>query len=160
MPRDITYLNPSEIMRRKQTIDNLKNVLQNSPHSIYASERGLDRRQIMGKIKQNEKVLNERTAPRVSGSEKDQMARRAVELEKNIKQGMPTRDEFMGKRKTNDIGGKYQEAQENAINKQIRWQTEKAEAVREWKRIKRTLDPENPQASNVEILRQGKGRKK
>ncbi|MBW2086665.1 MAG: hypothetical protein JRI54_11660 [Deltaproteobacteria bacterium] len=152
------YLTPVEIRERKRVIANLEAVLKNSVHSIYKSERNIDRKAIMEKIRENKKVLNERTAPRVSGLEKNRLLRRAEELEKKIKQGMLTKDEFMGTRKTNDYGHKYQEASEENIRKEMRWQVEKAPLVREWQKIMRIIDPDNPNSSNVERLRPNKRR--
>ena len=158
MSPDIGYLTPNEIVERTRAITGLRATLENANHSIYKSERNIDRKAVMDKIRENEKVLNERTAPKVTGLEKDRLVKRAEYLEGKIKQGMPTKDEFMGKRRTNDNGHKYQEADEDIVRKQMKWQTNTEGLVREWQRIMRTISPDDPSSSNVERLRPNKRR--
>ena len=154
-----SYLTPSDIASRQKTIAGLRSVLQNSTRSIYKSERNIDKDAVMAKIRENEKILKERTAPTVTGMEKDRLVRRAEELEKKIKEGMLTKDEYMGKRKKNDNGHMYQEAQEDMVTKQMKWQTETKALVSEWQKIQRTINPDNPYSSNVERLRPNKRRR-
>lgn len=156
--KDITYLTPKEVKRYENEIELCKRNLLNVDRSIFASERGIDKDEIRKKIKKNEKILEERKSPGTLEKDRDKLYRRAKELEEFIKDGMPTKDEHMGKRKTNSDGKKYQEAQEGDINKEMRWMTEKASAVREWKRIMRMLEPDNPSITNVESLRPNKRR--
>jgi hypothetical protein len=152
--QDVVYLSPKERAERETRLKNSREYLKNYRNSEYSQERNRDTTSIREQMKQDEQVLSKLSAPTVSeDSEKNAMLRRAKKLEEDIKTGMPTRDEMMGKRLTNDYGGKYQEAIPKIVDKQIKWQLEKSEAVREWKRIQRTLNPDDPNAANVENLR-------
>ena len=108
--KDITYLTPKEVKRYENEIELCKRNLLNVDRSIFASERGIEKDEIRKKIKRNEKILEERKSPGTLEKDRDKLYRRAKELEEFIKDGMPTKDEHMGKRKTNSDGKKYQEA--------------------------------------------------
>lgn len=150
---DVSYLGPQERQEREQRIKSTENYLQNYKSSSFRTERDRDITPILRQLKEDKKVLSELSAPVVSNQEKNKLLKRCRELETNIKIGMPTFDEMMGKRKTNPNKSKYQEAIPSIVDKNIKWTLKNEPSVREWQRIKRTIEPDNPNSTNVENLR-------
>lgn len=154
--KDVSYLSPQERQEREQRIKSAENYLQNYKFSSFRTERERDITPILRQLKEDKKILSELSAPTVSNQEKNALLKQCRKLEKNIKIGMPTFDEMMGKRKTNPDKSKYQEAIPSIVDKNIKWTLAKNPLVREWKRIKRILEPDDPNATNVENLRKKK----
>lgn len=100
----------------------------------------------VGRLKEQSKHLGDRiregSPGHISGAAKDQLARRASELESQIKQGMPTREEML--RPMRHPG---------SIRKNQMWEKRNRGAINEYKQVQRQLNPGDPTCSNIERLR-------
>jgi len=151
--KDVFFLRPEEKRELENRIKSSERYLQTYKSSEFRAERDRDVSSIHEQIKKDKKTLSELSAPPVTSKDKTLLYSRCKELEKQIKVGMPTKDEMMGKRKTNPNKSKYQEAESSVVEKNIKWTLSKEPLVREWKRIKRTLEPDDPTVTDVEQLR-------
>jgi len=91
-------------------------------------------------IKHLDKELHDGRAPKVSGARKDNLHKKAKELEGRIKEGMPTRAEM-------DHPGRNP----GSVRKHMNWDKRNKDNIREYKEIMRHLEPEAP--VNLEALR-------
>lgn len=151
--KDITYLTPREKKDYLETIREDERDLTESKTSEYHSVRNRDTNLLRKNITKNKKVLEEKSAPIVSDREKDDRYKRAKFLEEEIRKGMPTKDEMMGNRIKNPDGSFHYVADPKIVDRHIEWTKRTEPLVREWKRIKRTLEPDDPSITNVEQLR-------
>ena len=69
---------------------------------------------------------------------------------------MPTKDEMMGIKHKKPDGSIYYVADPKIVDRNVNWTLNNTSVIREWKRIKRTLEPDNPDVTNVEQLRRGR----
>lgn len=148
-------LSPAQKAEYEQKIKQAERFLATHKNSPFKRVRELDEGFAQSEIRKYKKILAERTAPEVDGKERDRIARRAKYLEAKIKEGMPTRDEMMGKRHSDpdNPNRKYQEAIPSIVDRNTKWMLANAARIKEWKHLKRILDPTNPGACNVEQLR-------
>jgi len=79
--------------------------------------------------------------------EKDKLAARKKELETIITDNMPTRNEMW------KVPGKDGYRADMALDKHIKWEAKNRFAIQEWQDIARALEPENPNAANIETIR-------
>lgn len=156
----VDYLSGQKRRELEEEAVALRETLRNIKTSEYATERAINPFPIMKKLRRVEDLLKAKSTPEVSEREKTSLYKRAKELEKSIKQGMPTYDEMMGKRHSHvdNPNSKYQEAEPSAVRKNILWTQAKEKEVREWKNIMRILEPDDPGAANVERLRPRRGK--
>lgn len=152
------YLSPNQIENIKRKIVSTERWLREHRMSPFARVRGMEEGPAQAELVHLKKMLEQDTAPVIKKTnEKNTFYKRVKELEKIIKEGMPTFDEMMGKRKSHSKNGrpnsKYQEAQPSAVEKNIKWVESKNKYVHEWKRLKRILEPDDSNATNVENLR-------
>lgn len=103
--------------------------------------------EIVREIKKRHDILNERAPKTLTAKEKDDFAKRVKELEAIITKEMPTRNEMWKRPGEDGLDS------DKAVRKNIHWEETTREQVQEWKNIKRTLEPQDPSASNIEVLR-------
>lgn len=158
--QSVDYLSGSKQIEMKEEVLMLRNKLEEIKHSEFSTVRAQNPMPIIRKIRELEKTLRAKSVPEISDKEKSNLYKRAKELEKSIRLGMPTYDEMMGKRHghVDNPNSKYQEAEPSAIRKNIIWTKEKDKDVREWKNIMRILEPNDSGAANVERLRSRRGK--
>lgn len=152
--KDFYKYNPKKRQHYKDKVEGFKATLEETKTSEFSAVRSLDKGEIVKQMNQAQKTLERGTPDHPQGIEKDRKCLRAKELREFILKEMPTRDEMMGVRKRNSEGGYYQEAEPRAIDKQIAWMKGTAEAVREYKTIMRELEPDDPDACNIDKLRE------
>jgi len=155
--QQVDYLSPHLRKQYQDKVKNIENTLNNIKHSEYHAERNLPVGQLLKQKRETEKLLAERTAPAIDGQERDRLSARAKELEKKIKDGMPTKDEMMGERISIDgnPNKKGQRARPDVVKRNTDWMIRTAGWIREWKNIMKTLEPDDSHACNVERLRKG-----
>jgi len=164
MNQDITYLTPgqkTDIEHRIKVIENEIRMARTGEESamLYVP-RNFDVAKAMVEIRKLKKMLDTRTAPRVDKKDETSLNKRRIELEEQIKEGMLTKDEYMGKRRLQPGNARYyQEADSNCVDRFIKWQARTDVLIREWKRIMRILEPDDPNSTNVERLRPNKKRR-
>jgi len=103
---------------------------------------GIDQSKIVAEIKHYDKVLAEGTAPKVRGSVKDEMRAEVKELQAKLQAGLPTRYEM-------DNPGRCP----GAVHKHLNWMKRNDSNVARFREIQRTLEPDDPTATDIERLR-------
>ena len=153
--RERNLLNPHQLRELQLRRSGAEQWLKTHRNSEFRAVREADETGARKTIRNCDATIKLRTAPAVSDIERDKMARRVKYLETRIKDGMPSRDEMMGKRHSHhdNPNSKYQEAIPNVVDRHIKWSAANAARIKEWKRLKRILEPESPDATNVEMLR-------
>lgn len=148
-------LTPLQVVEMEKERSNAERWLKTHRNSEFSAVRGADETFARRTIRKCDEMLRLRKAPVVDEMQKDKMARRVKYLEQKIKEGMPTRDEMMGKRHSHadNPNSKYEEAVPSIVSRHIAWSKANDLRVKEWKRLKRILEPDNPEATNVEMLR-------
>jgi len=92
-----------------------------------------------------EQAIKDGTPPRITGQKKDELKKEADKLAEEIRKNMPSFSEMRDP-------ARYP----GAIQKNIMWEKAQQANVLKWKQIQRILEPQNPTASNVEMLRDPK----
>lgn len=153
--RERNLLGPQQVEEAKRKIAGLEQFLKTHKNSEFKRVREADETFARHELVRYKRMLEQRQAPVVTGDDRDKMYRRVKYLEKLIKVGMPTKDQMMGKRHSHydNPNSKYQEAVGSDVDQFLKWNAQNEGRVREWKRLKRTLEPENPGATNIEMLR-------
>lgn len=134
----------------------LEGQLQKALHPVYESESRLDKAFIQTQIREVKAQLD-RVSPgaeTVSVANKNAIYKRVKELEEQIKVGMPTVDEMMGRAVTirgNPVGGRREDP--GIVQKSMEWEERNESKIREWKQLQRRLDPNDPDIANIENLR-------
>jgi len=118
------------------------NLREAKQYGVGTSATGIDQSKIIAEIKHYDKVLAEGVAPKVRGSVKDDMRTEAKALQEKMQQGMPTRYEM-------DNPGRCP----GAVHKHLNWMKRNDSNVARFKEIQRTLEPEDPTATDIERLR-------
>jgi len=107
----------------------------------YKAEQRIDKTAVAKQIVRDKQILEERVPEKfTTGIEKDREYSRAKELAEQIKVGMPTDSEM-------------KKCPPGMINQHLKWSRENEEKIAEWKGIMRRLEPDMPNAANVENLR-------
>lgn len=106
------------------------------------TSRSVDNAHVKRQIEHLNRAVASRTPKSLSGMEKDQIARRAREIEDRIKEGMCTKDEMLSPHKN-----------PGAVRKHFEWEKRNKNLIREWKLAQRKLEPNDPTVSNIERLR-------
>lgn len=139
-------------LRQKELL--LRSQIEHADNPVFESEKRLDKRIIHEQLNKVRAQIGTLTPPKITDAEKDKLYAKAKRLESEIQEGMPTRDEMMGRAVTvqgNPVGGRR--AIPEIVNKHLAWQAANEKKVREWKNIMRQIDPETLNSSNVERLR-------
>lgn len=102
----------------------------------------IDRSGIRRQIGKLDQAIGDGMPDRMSGPTRDKLAKEAALLSEEIKRGMPTKDEMI-----------HPQKHPGAIRKNQMWEKNNRQKIERWKMIKRTLEHDDPGASNVEILR-------
>ena len=80
-----------------------------------------------------------------SESQRDRLAARASEIEQFLIKNMPTKKEMWAKTGTSESA--------QAVRHQLKYQGQFAELEHEWQDIKNKLEPEDPGAASLELIR-------
>lgn len=115
----------------------------------YDAQRHVDRSNITQKITNIDRQIVTGTPQKMESVEKDRNWARIKELERDISHGMPTDSEMKGRM----LKGGGREPYPGMVGRHIAWTKENKDRVSEYKQIMRKLDPNNPNAGNVELLR-------
>lgn len=138
-------LGTGEIENLKQEKHELESTLREADGYGAGTGRDINRNAIQGQIKRLDEAIHNGTPGRLSGNKKDDMARRASELENQFQQGLPTRYEM-------DHPAKCP----GAVKKHMTWlkNNEFNGRVDEYRQIQRTLNP--GEELSIERLRKDK----
>lgn len=89
-----------------------------------------------------DKALHDGVAPVVKGVKKDGMAQRSKDLLTSIREGMPTRYEMDNPHLC-----------PGAVHKHLKWSAKNAANITEYRRIMKTLEPDDPTTYDLEKYR-------
>lgn len=103
----------------------------------------LDQAALQRGIDHIDKVIADREPPRLSGTKKDEMAKEAEQIENELREGMPTRDEM-----------RFPAKNPGAVRKHMGWSDRNAQRIERYRYIQRVLNPDDPRS--VENLRREK----
>ena len=103
----------------------------------------LDQAALQRQIDHIDKVIADREPPKLRGAQKDEMAKEAEQLENEMREGMPTRDEM-----------RFPAKNPGAVRKHMAWGTKNAQRIERYRYIQRVLNPDDPRS--VENLRREK----
>lgn len=109
-----------------------------------AGTRGaqIDRKHIEASISHLQNQIDAGTPGKLSGVQKDKLAKRAEELKAEILVGMPNYDQM-------HKPGKYP----GIVRKNVAWTRRTNRACEEYKQIMRKIEPDDPTASSIERFR-------
>ena len=138
-------LSVGEIQNIKEERKELEATLQEAKGFGDGTGRNVDAGSIKGQIKKLDDFLAVSSPPRISGSERDRMAKRAKDLEEKFSVGMPTQYEM-----------NHPARCPGAVKKHMGWikRNENTGEVEEYRQIQRTLNP--GEEHMVESLRREK----
>jgi len=130
-----------EISETRATLDGqgMEQYGQGTPAS------GADRAALERQERALDEAIRAGSPGRVTGMQKDKMAREAAELESKITNGMPTRAEM-------ELPQRYP----GAVRKHMMWEQRNTPDIQRWKQLQRQLNPGDPTCSSVERLRREK----
>jgi hypothetical protein len=103
----------------------------------------LDQAALQRQINNIDRVIAEREPPRLSGAKKDEMSKEAEQIENELREGMPTRDEM-----------RFPAKNPGAVRKHMAWSNKNAQRIERYRYIQRVLNPDDPRS--VENLRREK----
>lgn len=134
-------LTPATRKHLEEKINENEALLKSAEKGTYQKQSQIDTGQVKRNIKKDKTTLEANAPAKFSGgAEKDKEHRRAQELAEKIKIGMPTDSEM-------------KMCPPGMIGRHMKWSRENKEAIAEYKGIQRRLEPENPNAANIERLR-------
>jgi hypothetical protein len=137
-------LSPSEreaILSEKQELETT--LKERESYGAGTSAEQLDKAKINQEINRLDRVIDEGTAPKLRGNQKDELAKRSEALKLVIADGMPTREEM-----------NHPERCPGAVRKHMAWLNRNADNIRQFQQIQLSLNPDNPES--VEALRKEK----
>lgn len=155
MSTNIDYLNPKQREHYQQVKKNAERTLKNIGKSEYHAVRNMDKSLIRQQIKKADKVLDERTAPKLKGKAKDKAWQRYKELQTEL-HGEMLRKKDMHPTKTIDGGrivADMDKAKAMAYEQVKRIESGQDDKVREMRNLATMLEPDDPTIRDSEKLR-------
>ena len=154
MPKPEDYLNPEQRKYYQEMKRTAERTLKNLPKAEYHAVRNADKSLIKKNIKRAEKVLDERTPPKLKGKAKDKVYREYKELREQLKH------ELLGKRDmhpTKTVNGvivaDMDKARQMAAAQVKRIEGGQDDKIRRMRNLGRLLDADDPGIGNAEQLR-------
>ena len=141
--RSLTQGEITDLKGQKQEAESTLKYIESNPGANTSTP--VDKSALKRQINKYDAILSEGAPPKVRGTNKDGMAKRAEELRGEMRKNMPTRDQ-MNHPATNP----------GAVQKHLKWTKLNDPKVREYKEIMRRLEPDDPTAMSVESLRKDK----
>jgi len=114
-----------------------------SQYGIGTAADQIDQAVIKKQIDRIDRAIADREPPKLRGADKDSMAKEAEEIEQELREGMPTKNEM-------DHPG----SNPGAVRKHMNWDKRNQEKIERYRYIQRCLNPEDPRS--IENLRKEK----
>ena len=114
-------------------------------HQVGGQGEMLDKGRIQQEINRYDTILKDGAPKQVRGTNKDNLIAEARGLEEKMQKNMPTLDEM-----------NHPEKNPGAVQKHIKWGERNKENVSRFKEIMRTVEPDDPTATNIDKLRREK----
>lgn len=128
-------------VQRAEAEATLKHITEN-PGAVA---EGIDKGKLKREIDRYDAILHEGTPLKVSGIRKDGLAKEAEQLREVMQKNLPTSEEMAHPAKN-----------PGAVQKHLMWEKRNLQNIQRYKEIMRTLEPEDPTATNIDRLRREK----
>lgn len=128
-------------MQKAEAESTLKHITDN-PNAVA---EGIDKVKLKREIDRYDAILHAGTPPRVSGIRKDGLVQEANRLKEEMQKNMPTAEEMAHPAKN-----------PGAVQKHLMWEKRNLQNIQRFKEIQRTLEPDDPTATNIDRLRREK----
>ena len=142
-PLETVLLNPVQAQIMQEDVRSWEGQVQAIQQGHWTQKTIGDVQAIRERIHRTKKQLQMEAASegeQPTPAERDRLARTEVELREKITQGMLTEEEM-------------RKCPSNAPNDLIKWETANIKDIERWKNVRQQLDPENPEAQNLERFR-------
>ena len=158
MDRHKNYLNPDQREYYKQLVKSDDRALERVKTSQFNSVRAMDTGEIIRRKRKNQKILNERTAPKIEDRDKNKAWARFKELKEELKGALMNKNDMHPIKTINGkIVADMDTAKNNAFELVKRIESGQDDKIREYRDLARLLEPDDPNIGNVEQLRKNNG---
>lgn len=131
-----------ELLRSEQR--DLQGALRETEqYGIGTAAEQIDKDKIKKQITGIDRAIAERQAPKLKGMEKDAMAQEAEQIEAELREGMPTREEM-----------RHPGRNPGAVRKHMSWDKRNSDKIERYRYIQKCLNPDEPRS--IENLRREK----
>lgn len=141
-------MSQSELASLQSDSNEVKGTLRAIKSGDYGAGRTnerVDRVALERQAKKFDRMIADNSPGRVTKTTKDRLHKRQLELEKSIREGMPSYDEMWDIKRNPGVP-----------RKSLKWEARNSGNIEEYKQIMRQLEPDDPTASSVERLRRRK----
>ena len=107
------------------------------------SAEQVDQAAIQRQIQRIDKAIADREPPKLRGPQKDEWAKEAEQIENELREGMPTKEEM-----------RFPAKNPGAVRKHMNWDARNREKIERYRYIQRVLNPDDPRS--IENLRREK----
>ena len=107
------------------------------------SAEQVDQAAIQRQIQRIDKAIADREPPKLRGPQKDEWSKEAEQIENELREGMPTKEEM-----------RFPAKNPGAVRKHMNWDARNREKIERYRYIQRVLNPDDPRS--VENLRREK----
>ena len=143
LERSMTSAELDDIRGMKQEAEaTLKHV---ETHNVGGAGEAIDKGRIRQEIARYDAIINAGSPKVARGLSKDRMVAEAKELEAAMQKNMPSRFEM-----------DHPERNPGAVQKHLKWEKRNMANIPRYKEIMRTLEPDDPTATNIDRLRNEK----
>jgi hypothetical protein len=158
------FLSPARIKEIKSEIKEMTSMIRGDSDSHEGAGVGFsshsadhigDKGEIIKEINKNKKLLKDHTPFKLSPKQRDKANKFMKQRKKWIQEHQPSYQTHRTFYPKGSGTAKSETNFEMAIQEQMNWQKKSPQIVKEYRYLARLLDPKNPNAGNIEILRRG-----
>lgn len=154
MSKPEDFLNPKQREYYEQMKRSGEQTLKDLPKSEFHGVRSMDKSLIRRHIKTADKILEERTSPKLQGKQKDKAWARYKQLKAELHTEMMTKKDMRPMKTLNGrIVADMEKARELAVEQVKRIEAGQDDKIREMRNLARSLEPDDPTIGNAESLR-------
>lgn len=158
---DMVYATPSLVAETKRDIAMLEHMLDGKEIDSGVSGRAdkiVDKEGVRREIEKKRKMIERYTPKKLTGEAANRAFKLARELEKRIKDAMPSAKDYFQRASRKNDGYSKQQSFEQAVNAQFKFQTDKKlqQDIVQYKALMGQLDPDNHELRNIERLRRAR----
>ena len=114
-------------------------------NQIGGAGAAIDKSKLKAEINRYDAILHAGEPAKVSGQKKDAMLKDALRIAEEIKVNMPTQYEMDHPAKS-----------PGAVQKHLKWEQRNLKNIQDYKNLMRSVDPDNPTNTNIDVLRKEK----
>jgi len=114
-------------------------------HQVSGAGEMIDKGKLKAEIARYDAILHEGAPVKVGAIRRDALSKEAAEIRAEMEKGMPTRDEM-----------DHPARNPGAVHKHMNWEKRNLKNIERFREIQRTLEPEDPTATNYDKFRKEK----